>query len=193
MLYIGDISKNDFLVIKELATNHKSILEFGVGASTQVIANFTSGKFTAIDTSHEWIELTKKNLEYLNISNTFESILYNNFVPPFDIKYDFVFNDGIDELRSPFGIYIFPYIEVGGILAYHDTRRPQDVMNVTNLINTYYNEIDLIEVNKNGSNITLIKKKKYEPYEDWNIVEEKISLTKGGSVPKGVILPPHMM
>lgn len=193
MNYIGDISKNDFLVLKEAAMKYTNILEFGVGASTQVILNYTSGRFVSIDTSQEWIDLTRKNLEYLNINKPLDMLLYNEFKPSPDEKYDFVFNDGVDNMRSTFGLFIFPYIQVGGVLAYHDTRRNGDMMNVVELIKKYYNEIDLVEMNKNSSNITLIRKKQYQPYEEWNIAEEKISLAKGGSVFKDVTPPPHMM
>jgi predicted O-methyltransferase YrrM len=193
MNYIGDISKNDFLVLQEAAMKYENILEFGVGASTQVILNYTSGNFTSIDTSPEWIDLTRKNLEYLNINKPLDILLYEDFQPSTDDKYDFVFNDGVDHFRSVFGIFIFPYIKVGGVLAYHDTRRGGDMMNVIELVRKYYNEIDVIEMNKNNSNITLVRKKEHQPYEEWNIAEGKINLRKGGSVFKDTIPPPHMM
>jgi predicted O-methyltransferase YrrM len=190
MQYMGDLSINDFLLLKELASKSRNILEFGVGASTQIILNYTSGKVTSIDTSDEWIQLTKKNLEYLNIINKpIDFQKYENFKPTIDSEYDFVFNDGIDALRNNFGILIFQNIKIGGILAYHDTRRLRDIKNVNNVINTYYNEIDLVEINKNNSNITLIRKKKYEPYENWNIVEKKIELIKGVYIAKDTIYP----
>lgn len=192
MQYIGDLSRNDFLILKELASNSTNILEFGVGASTQIILNYTFGKVTSIDTSDEWIQLTKKNLEYLNINKPIDFQKYEDFRPNIDTKYDFVFNDGIDALRNNFGILIFENLKVGGVLAYHDTRRSIDIKNVSNLINKYHNEIDLIEINKNQSNITLIRKKNYEPYENWNIVEEKIQLIKGGYVFKNTVPPPYM-
>jgi len=192
MNYIGDISKNDFIVLKQAAEMYKNILEFGVGASTQVILNYTSGNFLSIDTSSEWVDLTKKNLSYLNINKPINMMMYHEFKPSLDDSYDFVFNDGVDELRLEFGLSIFPYIKIGGIIAYHDTRRNKDILNVTSLINKYHNEIDLIEVNKYGSNITVIRKKKEEPYEDWNIAEGKTYLKKGGYIFKDTIPPPHM-
>lgn len=191
MNYIGDISKNDFLVLQEAATKYKNILEFGVGASTQVILNYTSGSFVSIDTSQDWIDITKKNIEFLNINKPLDILTYDEFKP--SGSYDFVFNDGVDHLRSSFGIFIFPYIQVGGVLAYHDTRRGGDMMNVLELVKRYFNEIDVIEMNKNNSNITFIRKKQYQPYEEWNVAEGKISLPKGGSVFKDTPIPPHMM
>jgi predicted O-methyltransferase YrrM len=193
MEYIGDISKNDFLVLKELASKSMNILEFGVGASTQIILNYSFGNVTSIDTSDDWIELTKKNLAYLDIKKPINFQKYENFKPIIDTKYDFVFNDGIDSLRNSFGVFIFEHIKVGGILAYHDTRRLRDIKNVSNLLHRYHNEIDLIEINKNQSNITLIRKKNYEPYEDWNIVEKKIPLNKGAHIFKNMTPPPHMI
>jgi len=88
MDYIGDISTNDFLILKELAIKSTNILEFGVGASTQIILNYTHGIVTSIDTSDEWIELTKKNLQYLNINKSIDFQRYENFQPSTDIKYD---------------------------------------------------------------------------------------------------------
>ena len=96
--YIGDISKNDSIVLSELAAQSKNILEFGVGASTQVIAAFAKGKFTSIDTSIEWIDKTKKNLHLLEINLPINFCLYKDFLPSHD-KYDFIFNDGLDSLR----------------------------------------------------------------------------------------------
>ena len=54
--YIGDISKADALVLKELAENATAILEFGCGASTQVMSVYTKNRIISIDTSQEWID-----------------------------------------------------------------------------------------------------------------------------------------
>ena len=55
MIYIGDISKQDFLVLKGLAESSLNILEFGVGASTLFdnfglrVAKMHNGKISRIE------------------------------------------------------------------------------------------------------------------------------------------------
>lgn len=182
MDYIGDISNADFLVLKEFALKSENILEFGVGASTQVIANYNKGAFTTLDTSEHWINLTKKNITYLGIKEDTTFLLYNNFKPIG--TYDFVFNDGVDHLRNEFGLKIWEYIKVGGVLAYHDTRRQGDVNNVIQVISKHFNEISDVQFNVNSSNITLIYKKELQPYYDWNIAEQRVmNMPKDYSVP----------
>jgi len=184
MIYIGDISKKDYLVLKELAEKSQNILEFGVGASTQVISNYCTGDFTSIDTSDYWIEFTKKNIAHLEIKNCANFMSYHSFKPKGE--YDFIFDDGVDNLRNEFAINMWKHLKIGGYIAFHDTRRKQDISNVTNLILNYFNEIEDVNINKNGSNIIVIKKKIYEPYEEWNIAEERSDL-----LPKGYPKPPH--
>ena len=184
MIYIGDISKQDFLVLKGLAESSLNILEFGVGASTQVISNYCTGKFVSVDTEEYWINKTKLNLDHLKIKKVAEFKRYDKFTP--EGEYDFIFNDGVDHLRSDFAINMWSFLKVGGYLAYHDTRRHQDMNNVLNLISRYFNEIESVELNKNHSNITVVKKKTYEPYEDWNAIEERNNL-----LPKGFPNPPY--
>ena len=178
MVYIGDISHEDYLVLRKLAEESKNILEFGVGASTQVISRYSNGEFTTIDTSSEWIEKTKANILQLGFNIYPEFSLYDDFKP--SGKYNFVFNDGVDNLRLSFALMIWDYIPPGGVIAFHDTRRPNDVANVTALINAKFNEIDKIEMNKNHSNITLIHKKEPEPYKDWNITEGRVNFKPKG-------------
>jgi tRNA A58 N-methylase Trm61 len=65
--YIGDISKADANILADLAEQSENILEFGVGASTQVLAAYGKGKVTTTETSMEWVEKTKQNLKLLGI------------------------------------------------------------------------------------------------------------------------------
>ena len=205
MNYIGDLSKYDYEVLKELSSNSTNILEFGVGASTQILRNFSDGNLTSIETSMFWIDMTKRNLKYLNIEKDVNFLLYEEFNPIVE-QFDLVFNDGIDSLRSEFGVNIWKNLKVGGIIAYHDTRRRKDIENVVQLVNNFRNEIESIIFNKDNSNITIIKKKIKDdklyndfididkiltdsPYYDWNDSENKIKLSNGISINPGYDVP----
>ena len=65
MNYLGDLSKQDYEVLKDLALNSKNMLEFGIGASTQILRNFSDGNLTSLETSPFWIDITKQNLNFL--------------------------------------------------------------------------------------------------------------------------------
>lgn len=175
--YIGDISRNDAYELA-MQASHDSILEFGCGASTQVLAAFSKNKITSIDTEASWIEKTKANLKLLNIETGVEFHDYTSFMNTLKSsgelqKYDFIFNDGADGLRRQFAIDIWPYLKIGGVLAFHDTRRGHDMRNVVELVANYHNEIVSILPNVGSSNITLIRKKVLEPYDNWQITENK--------------------
>jgi len=168
--YIGDISKQDAVVLKELAEQSTRILEFGCGASTQVLAAYTKGQVTSVETAPAWIRKTKERLSRMNLPEV-SFFLYSAFVPAG--PYDLVFNDGVLGLREEFALKVWDQIEVGGMLCYHDTRTTNVVTNVANLFLLKSAEIDLMEVNKDHSNITIIHKKVAEHYENWNLIEDK--------------------
>lgn len=170
--YIGDISINDSRVLREMAETHNNILEFGCGASTQVLSSYSKHKILSVDTSQEWVDKTKNNIGLLEIEN----------MPIFKIHasssiyegvYDFVFNDGVDSLRKDFALKIWGNIRIGGILAFHDTRRWQDAKTVCNVLEQIYESVDNVIFNYNHSNITLVYKKEKEPYDNWQITENK--------------------
>lgn len=169
--YIGDISREDAFVLKEFAEKSSSILEFGCGASTQVLSKYSKNEIISIDTSQEWIDKTIKNIRLLEIEKMPLFKIYNNsFVSGL---FDFVFNDGIDEYRKKFALDIWHNIKIGGILSFHDTRRWQDYKYVTEFIYLNYNEISKIYPNYKSSNITLITKKEEQPYVNWQETENK--------------------
>ena len=92
--YIGDISKQDAVVLKELAEQSVDILEFGCGASTQVLAAYTSGSVISVDTAPAWIRKTREHLKRLNLPEV-SFCSYDEFVTWRGGPYDLVFNDGL--------------------------------------------------------------------------------------------------
>lgn len=167
--YIGDISSADSRILKNLAKQSKNILEFGVGASTQILTKYSIGSITTLETDPDWIVRTKENLKLLGITKepVFED--YYTFLP-ID-KYDLIFDDGTDEFRLDFAFKTWPHLEIGGYLLFHDTRRGKDVDNIAEFIKKHSPEIEYVFINKDHSNITVIKKKEAEFYENWNEVE----------------------
>ena len=172
ILYIGDLSQNDALILKELAQQSNQILEFGVGASTQILAYYGTGSLVTVETDLKWTERTKENLKLLGIPKEpyFED--YYTFMQKYIVGgCDLIFDDGADEFRLPFALKTWPHLKIGGYLLFHDTRRQSDVNNIGEFIKVHSPEIESVYINKNHSNITVIKKKSAEFYEDWNVVE----------------------
>lgn len=189
--YIGDISKADAEVLAFLAEKSANILEFGCGASTQVISAYKGiSLFTSIDTSEEWITKTQNNIDLIlgGADTQFQS--YDLFMQQLNNttlsrQYDFVFDDGVDSLRRDFAIKIWPHIRVGGALAFHDTRRAHDFRNVLEVCAHYQNEIEEANFNFLHSNITILIKKEPEPYDNWQITENKQPWQLGyGDIPE---------
>jgi predicted O-methyltransferase YrrM len=173
MRYIGDLSKQDVETLIEYSQDSKRILEFGVGGSTQVLAQCATGKteIISIDTDTGWIEKTKSNFKLLNIEKEVSFVDYNSWKEFAQGTFDFIFDDGVDYLRLPFALESWDKLEIGGFILFHDTRRQSDMRNVMELVTARHNEVDYVICNVNGSNITVVKKKALEPYVNWNIVE----------------------
>lgn len=176
--YIGDISEADARLLRDYARGSEKILEFGCGASTQVLAKYCTHLIHSIDTSPDWIDKTKKNLDLFSLKDfvlfeSYDAFLNHPNIYTVSGTFDFVFDDGVDHLRREFAIKIWPYIEVGGVLAFHDTRRPADMDNVLAVIRHYMDEVAVVRFNEDDSNITTIRKKKAAPYTNWQIDEKK--------------------
>jgi hypothetical protein len=174
--YVGDISKNDASVLSDWASQSFNIVDFGVGASSQVIAHYTKGTVVSIDTEPIWINKTLMHLKRLSIPE--EKVRFMSY-PQFwasigtpTEQFDFVFDDGVDNLRRNFGMFIWPFIKKGGWLALHDQRRRHDWDNAQAIINEYWQEIGTVYYNHRDSNITFIEKRQIPAYYDnWQITE----------------------
>ena len=190
MKFIGDLSRRDAALLERYARSAESILEFGVGGSTQIIAQSVPDRayFLSLDTDAAWIETTQKNLHNLGVEGRCRFMQYEDWIPD-ERLFDVVFDDGIEPLRWEFALRSFPLLTIGGVLLFHDTRRPADVQNVLTLIARFSDEIQCVHLNEQidggSSNITVVKKKNKEPYVNWNIEENKPPWAYGqGDVPE---------
>lgn len=176
--YIGDLSARDAQVLRDLAEQALDILEFGVGASTQIFAAYGGGTVESVETDPAWIARTRGNLKKLGLGARAVAFFnYASFSPcgPYDV----IFVDGVDELRRDFAFRTWPYLMTGGVMAFHDTRRVMphggaswsDVQNVCALLEKFSTEIDRVEFNRSDSNTTVVRKRAPLLYEDWNAVE----------------------
>ena len=176
--FVGDLSRQDAEIIERYASHATSVLEFGVGGSTQIIAQAipADSKFLSLDTNQEWIETTRTNLRRLDVEGRVRIGRYENWRSRKN-RYDLIFNDGSKRLRREFALRSFPLLVQGGVMLFHDTRRADDVKNVTALVENFFEEIESVNLNERvegkASNITVVKKKVKEPYSNWNKVEGK--------------------
>lgn len=178
MIYIGDLSRADAAVLADFASKATvGILEFGVGASTQIFGSYASVKVVSVDSSKEWIRRTINNFALLGIPDTIE---YHDFfqflknkgvfktIPP---VYDLIFNDGDPFYRLQFAQLAWGLLAEGGNLLFHDTRKLEHVKDVARFFSENARTIGNIQTNVADSNITVIRKCAALPYEDWNVAE----------------------
>jgi hypothetical protein len=144
-------------------------------------------RMISIDTDAGWIERTKTNLGRLADKTEVEFGEYIT-TPTLvaGLTFDLILIDGVDHLRKDFAVFAWQFLNVGGVMMFHDTRRQPDFHNVLNVASNFGNEISMIEVNaraSNGksSNMSILHKKTFEPYEDWNVIEGKPSWAYGGA------------
>ena len=173
--FIGDLSLQDADIISEYASQSKHILEFGSGGSTQLLAQWSATKIISVETNPHWIQTTKNNLMNIPFATTVEFLDYTT---QFNLQFDLIFVDGVEHLRREFAIETWKYLNAGGTMLFHDTRRFLDFQNAAWVAQLYHNEISRIYVNATASdgvssNITVIHKKPYEDYINWNYSENK--------------------
>lgn len=182
--FIGDLSLEDADVLAGHSQNSRSILEFGVGGSTQVIAQCGVKSMMCVDTDPRWIEITAARLTQIENATP---VMFSAYTTSFTEQYDLILVDGIDHLRREFAIDTWKYLKPGGVMLFHDTRRFQDFQNAAWVAQLYFNEISSIDVNaraSNGqsSNITVLHKKTLEPYVNWNHTENKPAWAYGSTM-----------
>jgi spermidine synthase len=173
--FVGDLSLQDADVLLKYASQSKSILEFGSGGSTQLLAQSGATSITSVETDDSWIKLTKQRLDQIPNICPVEFIGYTT---QFYNQFDLILVDGVDHLRREFAIETWKYLSVNGVMLFHDTRRFQDFQNAAWVAQLYFNDIDRIDINVKASNevssnITILHKKQHEPYVNWNYIEDK--------------------
>jgi len=174
MKFIGDLSKQDVAILQEYTSKAKTVLEFGVGGSTQIIAQSCSGYIHSIDTSSEWINTTLENFKRLSITQPVNFELLVDWLIYNDVNtYDVIFNDGIPKHRNMFSLQAWKLLNFGGVMIYHDSRIPSHIDDILCLYQKHWLEIESILVNHNDSNMTIIKKRLPVEYVNWNVAEDK--------------------
>lgn len=179
MKYVGDLSRQDASLLERYARGARSVLEFGSGGSTQIIAQALpeGTSFLSLDTDPKWIATTRENLRRLGVDDRRCRLhRYEDWTPD-ATQLDLIFDDGVGHLRRDFALRSFPLLAIGGALLFHDTRRLQDIRNVLALVDVFFEEIEHVHLNESAegasSNITVVRKKSREPYVNWNVAEDR--------------------
>ncbi len=175
--YIGDLSIQDAKELHKNGLNAKSILEFGVGGSTQIFAQCKPECLSSVETDPKWVLITQKRLTQLD---DITMPLFFDYGKHPQRSYDLIFVDGIDNLRKQFAIDNWKLLSVGGKMIFHDTRRFQDFVNAAWIAQLFFQEVKQIDVNVGNSNLTVIHKQEKQPYVNWNYTEGKPMWAYGG-------------
>lgn len=182
--FIGDLSNSDARTLYEVS-RHKSVLEFGVGGSTQLFAQ-SAANVVSVDTDLVWVNRTKNNLALLpnHTPVDFQELALFDYQG----KYDVIFVDGTPEKRLEFAEAAWSCLNKNGVMIFHDTREFKYFREVAWLVQLHFAEISCVEINKNDSNLSLIYKRDTpKHYENWNDVEGKPLWARGyGERPEGV-------
>lgn len=173
--FIGDLSLEDADVLAKHGGLSSSILEFGVGGSTQILAQCNPERLVCVDTDPEWIEATQNKLNTIAYKTDPTFLAYGQTPQG---QFDMIFVDGAPDKRLQFAQDHWHLLKDGGVMLFHDTRRFEYFKDAAYVAQLYFNQIAHIEVNakaSNGhsSNITVIYKKAEEPYVNWNYTEGK--------------------
>jgi predicted O-methyltransferase YrrM len=175
--YIGDVSRADAELLRKLAERAPRILEFGSGASTQIFAAYGIGTVVSVETDDAWILKTRENLCALGIP--LHRVSFRRYGEQIGGEFDMIFVDGIDELRLPFALEMWQRLAIDGAMCLHDTRRSKphgkakltDAQNACAIVEKHFLEIECVEVNRDGSNITAIWKREPVEYVHWGKAE----------------------
>jgi len=183
--YIGDISREDARLLARSASGARRILEFGAGASTQVLAQSApeGAEIVTVETKSEWVERTRENLRRLGISREIRFVPYRGFWRAVQGPFELVFDDGVDRLRADFAERAWPMLAVGGEMMFHDTRRPRDARVALRQVERVFLEVASIHLNPEGSNLTVVRKQAPQKYVDWNVAEGRSRWEYGHAEP----------
>lgn len=177
--YIGDLSRADAARLAELGAKYRRILEFGVGASTQIFAQATNAEteIICLDRETYWIDRTQALLDALSPGHCVRIIAFErlSILDSFaNETFDLVFDDGDDDLRLEFALAAWRLLRPGGLLVFHDTRRSRDIGHAMAVVFRYCQEIGRIDINPDDTNIAIIHK---------TIARPKAQVTKSGISP----------
>jgi predicted O-methyltransferase YrrM len=161
--YVGDLSAADAALLAELAAGARRILEYGVGASTQVFAQAAAAgsEIVGLDRDRYWIERTRSLLAELAPGREVRLVQFDRLaaLDAFaDGSFDLVFDDGEDDLRLEFALAAWRLVPVGGRLVLHDTRRPRDAGNALAVVFRYFREIGRVDLNPGNTNLAILHK-----------------------------------
>ena len=179
--FVGDLSDADALVLESRVSSARYVLEFGAGGSTQIIAQSmpSGGRMVSVDTEPKWIETTRARLALLGVEERCRFVEYAAWPRSVEREVDVVFVDGLSTHRRAFAKTAWALLRIGGVMLFHDTRRPTDVGNMCSLVARSFEEVDLVELNArvggsgDASNISVVRKKRREPYVNWQRAEGK--------------------
>ena len=167
--FVGDLSRADMQVLAEYAMRHRRILEFGAGASTQILAMRGHGddSFVCVETDPLWVDRTRENLRRLGARREPLFISWALWEESTHAEFDLVFVDGKDDLREAFALRAWPMLGEGGVMLWHDCRQPHIVERVLALVRRFHEEVESVALSLGGSNMAAIRKRVALPYEHW--------------------------
>jgi SAM-dependent methyltransferase len=170
----ADLSRADVRVLYSLCRN-KSVVEFGCGGSTVLLANFAAS-VVSYDTSQDWIERTKYRLAQEK-KHACRGIYWYSSVPaPSEMpRADVYFIDGVPDLRAQ---WVSAVIErrLAETIIIHDSR--SQIMDSIASCFTYPAVLSLrtLEYHADGSNLLVIRLGQPVVYENWNLTETEARL-----------------
>ncbi len=173
-LFIGDISAADASTLAALVPGRKRIVEFGVGGSTQIIAQSMDADAVlwAYDTDPEWLTRTAVNLETLGVDRS-RVLLLPSYEQHAEIPgpVDLAFVDCAERFRIPFAHLIWPRLSVGGLLVLHDARPLVYVQPLLALVADNFRDVRSVTLNADDTNFAIVERGPRRDYADWNAAE----------------------
>ena len=173
-IYIGDLSKADAKILD--GYRDLDILEFGVGASTQIFAQNKHKSIISIDTHQGWTDLVETFIDIeVDVLTKPDFCSYRELegITEGSNQFDLIFDDGEASERERFALASWDSLKFGGKFLIHDTRRKAEQNLTSRMIAGFYPEIEKVEMNKNNSNISIITKRSPLTYDNWNVTESR--------------------